>query len=106
MDRVQRRFRSRFSEFPDPGGGRQDVQPVQGSAASSSDLPGQAGQGVFRPFPQNQKSATQPSHSRSELHPHSIPWTPAPYDASMVQEEEECEDELVEYVQHDGRWWG
>ena len=37
-----------FPEFPDPGGGRQDFQPVQGSAASSSDSPGQAGQGVFR----------------------------------------------------------
>ena len=57
----------RIPEFPDPGGGREDFQPVQGSAASSSDLPGQAGQGVFRTFPQNQKSATQPPHSRSEL---------------------------------------
>ena len=36
---------------------------------------------------------------------------PAAYDASMVleEEEEESEDELdfaVEYVEHDGRWWG
>ena len=70
----------------------QDFQPVQGSAASSSDLPGQAGQGVFRTFPQNKKSATQPPHSRSELPPHSSSWTPAPYDASMVLEEEEEEE--------------
>ena len=27
-------------EFPDPGGGREDFQPVQGSAVSSSDSPG------------------------------------------------------------------
>ena len=37
------------------GGGRQDFQPVQGSAASSSDFPGQAGQGVFRTFPHVRK---------------------------------------------------
>ena len=36
-------FSKQIPEFPDPGGGRQDFQPVQGSAASSSDLPGQAG---------------------------------------------------------------
>ena len=42
-------------EFPDPGGGREDFQPVQGSAASSSDSPGQAGQGVFRTFPHRKK---------------------------------------------------
>ena len=82
-------------EFLDPGGGRQDFQPVQGSAASSSDFPGQAGQGVF---------------ARSELPPHSSPWTVVPYDASMVleeeeEEEEESEDEPVEYVQHDGCEW-
>ena len=42
-------------ESPDPGGGDQDFQPVQGSAASSSDFPGQAGQGIFRTFSQNIK---------------------------------------------------
>ena len=105
-------FSEQIPEFPDPGGGREDFQPVQGSAASSSDLPGQAGQGVFRTFPQNQKSATQPPHSRSELPPHSSPWTPAPYDASMVleeeeEEEEECEEDFeVEYVEYNDRLWG
>ena len=44
-------FSEQIPEFPDPGGGRQDFQPVQGSAASSSDSPGQAGQGVFSTFP-------------------------------------------------------
>ena len=47
-------------EFPDPGGGREDFQPVQGSAASSSDSPGQAGQGVFRTFLHRKKSAKIP----------------------------------------------
>ena len=52
-------FSEQIPFFPDPGGGR-DFQPVQGSAASSSDLPGQAGQLFFCTFHQNQKSATQP----------------------------------------------
>ena len=70
--------------------------------------------GFFRTFPQNKKSATQPPHSGSAPPPHSSPWTPAAYDASMVLEDEEEEEEekpedepveFVEYVQHDGRWW-
>ena len=98
VDRVQRRQPSRF-------------QPVQGSAASSSDLPGQAGQGVFRTFPKIQKSAKIPRTQGSELPPHSSPWTPAPYEASMVleeeeEEEEECEEDFeVEYVEFDNRLW-
>ena len=47
-------------DFPDPGGGHADFQPVQGSAASSSESPGQAGQGVFRTFPHRKKSAKIP----------------------------------------------
>ena len=47
-------FSEQIAEFPDPGGG-QDFQPVQGSAASSSDLPGQAGQGVFSHFSTDEK---------------------------------------------------
>ena len=105
-------FTEQITEVPDPGGG-QNFQPVQGSAASSSDFPGQADQGVFRTFPQNKKSATHPPHSTSALPPHSSPWTPAPYDASMVleeeeeEEEEECEEDFaVEYVEYDNRFWG
>ena len=93
-------FSEEILEFPD-----QDFQPVQGSAASSSDLPGQAGQGFFRTFPQMKKSATLPARSRSELPPHSSPWTTAAYVASMVLEEE-CEEDLaVEYVEFDDCLW-
>ena len=53
-------FSEQIPEFPDPGGGHADFQPVQGSAASSSDSPGQAGQGVFRTFPRYKKSAKIP----------------------------------------------
>ena len=63
-------------EFPDPGGGREDFQPVQGSAASSSDSPGQAGQGVFRTFPHRKKSVKIPRTQGSELGAHSSSWTP------------------------------
>ena len=66
--------------------------------------------GFFRTFPRL-KSATLPPRSGSALPPHSSPWTPAAYDVPMVleEEEEESEEELVEfveYVQHDGCWWG
>ena len=63
-------------EFPDPGGGREDFQPVQVSAVSSSDSPGQAGQGVFSTFHQKKKSAKIPRTQGSELGAHSSSWTP------------------------------
>ena len=103
------------------GEGLQDFLAGLSSSSSSRDpargfeaLDG-PGYGVFRTFPHFQKSATQPSHSGSELPPHSSPWTLAAYDVSMVleeeeeEEEEESEDEpveFVEYVQHDGCLWG
>ena len=64
-------FSEQISVFPDPGGGRQDFQPVQGS-----DLPGQAGQGVFRTFPRMKKSAKISRTQGSELGAHSSSWTP------------------------------
>ena len=104
------------------GEGLQDFLPGQSSSSSSRDPArgfealDEPGYGVFLTFPQIQKSATQPPHSRSALPPHSSPWTPSAYDVSMVLEEEE-ESELeeaeefdevalmVEYVACDGRWW-
>ena len=69
-------FSEQIPEFPDPGGGRQDFQPVQGSAVSSSDSPGQAGQGVFYTFHQKEKSAKIPRTQGSELGAESSSWTP------------------------------
>ena len=57
----------------------------------------------FRPG-QSSSSSSHP-HSRSELPPHSSPWTPAAYDASMVLEEEEDDELAIEYVECDGLWW-
>ena len=39
-------FSEQIAEFPDPGRGLQNFQPVQGSAAYSSVSPGKAGHGV------------------------------------------------------------
>ena len=55
-------FSEQVLEFPDPGGGRQDFQPVQGSAASSSDSPGQAGQWVFLALFPGRKKCKDPAH--------------------------------------------
>ena len=58
-----------IAEFPDPGGGRRDFQPVQGSAASSSDSPGQAGESVFSHFSPEENKCEDPAraHGRREL---------------------------------------
>ena len=55
-------FSEQLAEFPD-----QDFQPVQGSAASSSVSPGQAGEGVLRTFPRKKKRAKIPRTQGSEL---------------------------------------
>ena len=67
-------FSEQIPEFPDPGD--QDFQPVQGSAASSSDSLGQAGQGVFSIFHRKKKSAKIPRTQGSELGAESSSWTP------------------------------
>ena len=48
-------FLEQIAESPDPGGGLQDFQPVQSSAASSSVSPGHAGHGVFRTLHRDKK---------------------------------------------------
>ena len=68
-------FMEQIPEFPDPGGGDQDFQPVQGSAVSSSDSPGQAGQLVFSTFYRKKKSAKIPRTQGSELGAESSSWT-------------------------------
>ena len=55
-------FSEQIAEFPDPGGGLQDFQPVQCSAASSSDSPGQAGEVVFGHFSPPEKECDDPAH--------------------------------------------
>ena len=60
-------FSEQIAEFPDPGGGRPDFQPVLGSAASSSDSPGQAGEGFFFALFPPEKSAKIPRTQGSEL---------------------------------------
>ena len=69
-------FSEQIPEFPDPGGGREDFQPVQGSAVSSSDSPGQAGQEVFSTSHRKKKSAKIPRTQESELGAESSSWTP------------------------------
>ena len=85
--RIAQLIVEQFGDFS--RGGLQDFRLVQSSSSSSH------------------------AHSRSELPPHSSPWTPAAYDASMVleeeeeEEEEECEEDFeVEYVEYDDRLWG
>ena len=75
-----------------PRGDLQGFLPGEGSSASSSHSPGaadEAGQGVFRTFPRDKKSATVPPHSVSELPPHSSSWTSAAYALPTVLEKEE-----------------
>ena len=121
LERISERNVEQIAVSRGFGEGLQDFLPGQSSSSSShdparvSEALDEPGEGVFRTFPHIQKSATQLPHSGSALPPHSNPWTPAAYDASMVleeeqeeSEEEEPEDEpveFVEHVQHDGLWW-
>ena len=116
LERISERNVEQIAVSRGFGEGLQDFLTRQSSFSSShdparvSEALDKPGEGGFRTFPHIQKSVTQPPHSGSALPPHSSPWTPAAYDASMVlEEEEEPEDEpveFVEYVQHYGLWWG
>ena len=128
-ERISERIVEQIVDIP--RGGLQDFRPGQSSSSSSHvpagisevmDEPGEfilffarssscsdaldaPGYWGFRTFPQNKKSATQPPHSRSELPPHSSPWTPSAYDVPMVLEEEEDEpDFAIEYVEPYSGW--
>ena len=93
-------------DIPVPGGSLHGLS-VSGSSSSSAVSRDVRGDAVFHTFPRLKTNATPPPRSGSELPPHSSPWTPAPYDASMVhEEEEECEEDFeVEYVEYDGCFW-
>ena len=54
-------FSEQIAEFPDPGGGRQDFQPVQGSATSSQILLDKLVKGFFSLFPTGKK-CEDPAH--------------------------------------------
>ena len=69
-------FSEQIAEFPDPGGGRPDFQPVQGSAASSSDSPGQAGEGFFFALFPPEKKCEDPAHPGVGTGCESSSWTP------------------------------
>ena len=75
LERISERIVAQNVDFP-VGGGLQDFLPGQTSSASSSSPAGVYGstdgfgEGVFRTFPQNKKSAKVTSHSGSELPPH------------------------------------
>ena len=69
-------FSEQIPEFPDPGGGRHDFQPVQGSAASSSDSPGQAGEGFFSHFFPPEKKREDPAHLGVGTGAESSSWAP------------------------------
>ena len=101
---FQQRLPSRTLTIQVPGGSLHGL-PVSGSSSSSAASRDVRGGRFSRTFPQNKKSATQPPRSPSALPPHSSPWTPAAYDASMVLEEEEEEEEdepAIEYVECEG----
>ena len=88
------------------GGGLQEFRPGQGSSASSSVSPGHAGEGFFRTFPQNQKSAKWSPHSGSELSADFTSSTPAAQLASNSSYDVELDQTWLRFVDNSGRsYW-
>ena len=88
------------------GGGLQEFRPGQGSSASSSVSPGHAGEGVFRTFPQKQKSAKWTPHSGSELSADFTSSTPAAQLASNSWYDVELDQTWLRFVDNSGRsYW-
>ena len=83
-------FLEQIAEFPDPVGGLQDFQPVQGSAASSSVSPGQAGEGFFSHFSHRKKVRRSRAPScrnwvRTRAHgPHELSWGLVPLATTLT----------------------
>ena len=80
------------------GGGLQEFRPGQGSSASSSFSPGHAGEGVFRTFLPNQKSAKWSPHSGSELCADFTSSTPAAQLASNSWYDVELDQTWLRFV--------
>ena len=88
------------------GGGLQEFRPGQGSSASSSVSPGHAGEGVFRTFLQNQKSAKWSPHSGSKLSADFTSSTPAAQLASNSWYDVELDQTWLRFVDNSGRsYW-
>ena len=118
-ERISERTVEHHVDIPVPGregraSGLQGFLPGQGSTALHERMAelmveqfGDFSGGGLQDFcPGQSSSSSSHPHSRSELPPHSSPWTPAACDASMVLEEEEDDEPAIEYVECDGLWWG
>ena len=83
--------------------GRQLIHAERTEMASSSVSPGHAGEGVFRTFPQNKKSAKWSPHSGSELSADFTSSTPA---ASNSWYDVELDQTWLRFVDNSGRsYW-
>ena len=105
QDRSSERIVEQIVDSRAVGGGLQEFRPGQASSASSSVSPGHAGEGVFRTFPQNKKSAKWSPHSGSELSA-DFTSTPAAQLASNSWYDVELDQTWLRFVDSSGRsYW-